>query len=655
MLNEKPQALQKTVLKASSASKPKDEDPIISQSEAIKTESKLASAQTKNNDNSYADTFISTASNIQSRHPKTNTLDPVLSVSTNIHDDSSIKTSINDLKLEDDTHKDTSNRSSSSGTSLSENLSSASTSTSSSVRDLEIKVKELKNEYLMKRNEAEKLGRILKEAEKVKMKDKEEQLRRKIDSYDKKLENIKSVLNNKEKASNSKKVPIVVEGEDSIASESSNKQFDQSIDISTKKIELDEQTSSSSSKTSSVATKPDQKQYEDDFVSEKPNKPVEALQAKVVEEDTVSEISEDILLNSDLNQDEKSAKNRNDSGDMSTSSNSSTDTQILLLGSARTHKPVNNEFKHEKIIYSIEKSLLGQEIELMVDVREQKTSKLLAEQYKESIEQELDYEDKTDDLKIHIPSIDLSDEDHNNNNTKNETAKIPVMNIPFTREKVSHLCDIAVESFYWEKLDDLKSIIESNYLDESLIAEPELEQYFRPCCDPVTEENQSVDGLEEINFKKMLFDLIGELLYDLYLEKYESAEQISEFLPGLKRLPKKKHFKSVMRGPGDLELVKEMIRGKVCTMLKIKDDKAPVTSGGKRVSVKSKWRVQKKLDLVDTLLDLEMREQEYEWSNYESEEYEAKLHITNTIFDLLLKDTIESFQHSFLLKIKNNC
>lgn len=39
-----------------------------------------------------------------------------------------------------------------------------------------------------------------------------------------------------------------------------------------------------------------------------------------------------------------------------------------------------------------------------------------------------------------------------------------------------------------------------------------------------------------------------------------------------------------------------------------------------------------------------MREQEYEWSNYEFEEYEAKTLISNTIFDMILKDTIDCFQ-----------
>lgn len=67
-------------------------------------------------------------------------------------------------------------------------------------------------------------------------------------------------------------------------------------------------------------------------------------------------------------------------------------------------------------------------------------------------------------------------------------------------------------------------------------------------------------------------------------------------------------------------------------------------------STRSKWRQQRRLDAVDSLLDREMREQEYEWSNYEAEEHEAKLLVVDAIFDALLHDTIESFQISFIKK-----
>lgn len=67
-------------------------------------------------------------------------------------------------------------------------------------------------------------------------------------------------------------------------------------------------------------------------------------------------------------------------------------------------------------------------------------------------------------------------------------------------------------------------------------------------------------------------------------------------------------------------------------------------------SSRLKWRMQKRLDLVDTLLDRETREQDPEWANYEVEEQEAKLIIANTLFDTILKDTLDCLQVVFLKK-----
>jgi hypothetical protein len=54
--------------------------------------------------------------------------------------------------------------------------------------------------------------------------------------------------------------------------------------------------------------------------------------------------------------------------------------------------------------------------------------------------------------------------------------------------------------------------------------------------------------------------------------------------------------------------------------------------------------MQKRLDLIDQLLDVEMREQDPEWSNYDAEEYEAKIMIADNIFDMILLDTLNCFK-----------
>lgn len=79
-------------------------------------------------------------------------------------------------------------------------------------------------------------------------------------------------------------------------------------------------------------------------------------------------------------------------------------------------------------------------------------------------------------------------------------------------------------------------------------------------------------------------------------------------------------------------------------LLKTTLDEQASTRRNQVTSSRSKWRMQKKLDLVDSLLDREMREQDHEWANYEVEEQESRMLLTNMIFEMVLKDTLDSFQ-----------
>lgn len=87
-------------------------------------------------------------------------------------------------------------------------------------------------------------------------------------------------------------------------------------------------------------------------------------------------------------------------------------------------------------------------------------------------------------------------------------------------------------------------------------------------------------------------------------------------------------------------------------LLKTSLDERSSSKRNEIYSSRTKWRLQKKLDLVDSLLDREMREQDPEWADYEVEEHEAKIIVANTIFDSILQDTIDYFQASFNKKYK---
>ena len=217
---------------------------------------------------------------------------------------------------------------------------------------------------------------------------------------------------------------------------------------------------------------------------------------------------------------------------------------------------------------------------------------------------------------------------------------------------------MAIADYFWSRIEnnlDIKNIQE-DLIDETdeFFFDENLKEYFKTSFDSHLESQESDDvKLEnkniEIVFKKMLLDLIAELIHDLYLERYEN-ESICKYMPGMRKCLKKQHFKSFVRGPKQIRDAQLVIKNKINSLLKLAEQSS-VEMKPSSHHLKSKWRPQKRLNNVDSMLDHEMRDQEYEWSNYEQEEYEAKILISNTIFDMILKDTIDCFQFNILNKI----
>ncbi len=319
--------------------------------------------------------------------------------------------------------------------------------------------------------------------------------------------------------------------------------------------------------------------------------------------------------------------------------------------------------QNEKIADKIENLLLSQAIDQIIEVRDRKLVRMGEGESLAGKRLEITVEESTS-LKIEsqrtpqIPPIDLFAE-------AEEVKKPPPFNIPYNKEKVIALCDMAIEGYYWKNLNNLKSLLEENYaadIDDSneIVAHTDLAGYFKSSVDTAhcEEEERQRKLQSEMHFKRMLLDLIGELFYDLYLERFEEDEVINEFVPCLRKRAEKKYFKSMPKGPGELMRAKLLVRNKVLSLIKLQTGEEAEAEAGmvrgvfraKKQLAKSKWKVMKKLDLVDTLLDREMREQEFEWSNYDIEEYEAKLLVSNTVFDMLLKDTIDSLRGAIAKK-----
>lgn len=314
-------------------------------------------------------------------------------------------------------------------------------------------------------------------------------------------------------------------------------------------------------------------------------------------------------------------------------------------------------------------------------------------------------------------------------------SKLKKLNVPFNKKSLSRMVDTAIEDFFWKRLKSDQTLLlrtpknrrfdsggeldedgeggdEYDEAAESALYEQnqELAEFFRTDMQAEIDEeeaakkekesqepNATADSNEsngegsnarsirekEVVFKRMVLDSIGELMHDLYLEKYERPQMANDFLPKMKLMPKKLYFKTIKMAPNSLlglSDTKKLIKHKIFEILRLTneiagdkefiddnqydDDEEPVSTAQNEIvrsylakqrekllqqqRFKSKWRVQKRMDLVDKLLDYEMREQEYEWSNYELEEQEAKLAISDAILSMILKDTIDCFQLNLL-------
>lgn len=269
-------------------------------------------------------------------------------------------------------------------------------------------------------------------------------------------------------------------------------------------------------------------------------------------------------------------------------------------------------------------------------------------------------EDAQNDLKIYIPSINLDEDQFDD--TKPSTfrssgvkEKLVQLKIPYRKEKIDKLTDMVIGDYFWQRLSVNRTVLVEDEALSELMGDPDLSEYFKSDREAVVGADAKAEedvAQIELNFKRMLLDLVGEMLHDLYLEKYEEPTSVSNFFPGIKKSLKKLHFKSIIRGPQSQEEAQKIIKTKINKLLKLAVSTESFLDAKPEINAKSKWRTHKKLDLVDNLLDAEMREQEHEWSNYELEEYEAKILISNTIFDMILKDTVDCFQLNMLRKLE---
>ena len=69
------------------------------------------------------------------------------------------------------------------------------------------------------------------------------------------------------------------------------------------------------------------------------------------------------------------------------------------------------------------------------------------------------------------------------------------------------------------------------------------------------------------SFDEMLFDLSGELVYDLYRENYEKNQPVSVYVPGFQLLLKKSFFKTSLKGPSQKSETSYVVFNKIKDIL----------------------------------------------------------------------------------------
>ena len=335
------------------------------------------------------------------------------------------------------------------------------------------------------------------------------------------------------------------------------------------------------------------------------------------------------------------------------------------LETTNREEEVNNEYQ------SADKSLNNSSMKLstkLIDESEKPTTELeflnkvivepiASDQILNKAQEESNAEIKLNESEQFIQQYEEESLSNRSSKLQETTDKLIELKIPYNKKIIDYLSDLAIADYFWQRINnklEVKNIQEDLFTDENeLVFHDSLTEYFKTNIEVSndSEENDEIKSTKHIEmvFKKMLLDLIAELVHDLYLERYENEKSICKYMPGMRKAIKKQYFKSFVKGPKQIKEAQLIIKNKLNNLLKLKEtSNADFKSS---THLKSKWHSQKRLDLVDSILDSEMREQEYEWSNYEQEEYEAKILISNTIFDMILKDTLDCFQFNIMNKI----
>lgn len=144
------------------------------------------------------------------------------------------------------------------------------------------------------------------------------------------------------------------------------------------------------------------------------------------------------------------------------------------------------------------------------------------------------------------------------------------------------------------------------------------------------DSTQNQESLSIRSYRKAVYDLTWEILQEIYAED-PNTNQPQWVKP---RRVKSSSFHKV-RTPGDVKKIQEFITEEVLKLYGLTKDQ----------NQKNNWQKmlkfgRKKRDRVDHILVQELHEEEAQWVNYDEDELFVKMQLADSIFDSLLKDTV---------------
>ncbi|XP_028258704.1 centrosome-associated protein 350 isoform X2 [Parambassis ranga] len=157
-------------------------------------------------------------------------------------------------------------------------------------------------------------------------------------------------------------------------------------------------------------------------------------------------------------------------------------------------------------------------------------------------------------------------------------------------------------------------------------------QYPQPSQEYLGKEasGQDQEALSICSYRKAVYHLTWEILQEIYAED-PNTDQPQWAKPCR---AKSSSFHRV-KTPGDITKIQEFIAADVLKMYGLTKDQNQKTDWQKMLKFGRKKR-----DRVDHILVQELHEEEAQWVNYDEDELYVKMQLADSIFDALLKDTV---------------